>query len=56
MDDGVRATRDFVPEPKKANGRLLECLLFDILSLHLMFLLSTLINVTLLFMNFAASC
>lgn len=56
MDDGVSATRNFAAEPKKVNGRLLECLLFDILPPHLMFLLSALINVTLIFMNFAASC
>lgn len=46
----------FAPEPKKVNGRLLECLVFDIPPLHLMFLLSALINVTLIFMNSAASC
>lgn len=40
-------------QAKKANGRLLEYLAFDIFPLHLMFLLSPLINVTLIFMSVA---
>lgn len=50
MDDGVSATRYFAPQPNKANGRLLENLEFDIFPLYMMFLLATLINVTLIFM------
>lgn len=54
MDDGASATRNFAPQPKKTNGRLLECLAFDIFPLHLMFLLFSPINVTLIFMSVVA--
>lgn len=49
----MHATRNLAPQPKKANGRLLEYLAFDILPLHLMFLLSAIINVTLIFISVA---
>lgn len=45
--------KKFCSPANKANGRLLECLAFDIFPLHLMFLLSSLINVTLIFMSVA---
>lgn len=42
-----------LPSQKKSNGRLLDYLAFDISPLHLMFLLSALINLTLMFMSVA---
>lgn len=42
-----------LPSQKKSNGRLLDCLAFDISPLHLMFPLSALINLTLMFMSVA---
>lgn len=42
-----------LPSQKKSNGRLLDYLAFDISPLHLMFLLSALINLTLIFMSLA---
>lgn len=42
-----------LPSQKKSNGRLLDYLAFDISPLHLMFPLSALINLTLMFMSVA---